>query len=91
MTNQTIIDALERVYEHGLDVGHAREHVTKDSVMTDCLTKIKKIIEEEMPDERVASMVLGCPYCKRNFAVDEEEYNVALREVRANLNKVMGE
>jgi hypothetical protein len=44
-----------------------------------------RTICEKLPEKRTATMVLGCPYCKRNFPIIEEEYNQALTEVETIL------
>ena len=52
------------------------------------LDQLYQLLESCKPEERVATMVIGCPYCHRNFPTNEEEYNVGVNEYHSNIRKL---
>lgn len=74
----TFDERLDKIIDHAYNAGVSAKEAVKH--------QIKDAIRECEPEERTASLVIGCPYCECNFPIIEEEYNAGIAEYSKNLN-----
>lgn len=90
---EDILDTVaQRGYAHNDEVtkGFKIKDGGLEFVKSQAAQQILDLCLECAPEERTASMVMGCPYCKRSFPVIEEEYNKAITEVNERLKEALG-
>lgn len=90
--NEPVLDKeLEKILQNEFGSGTENGVYVDDFVGTVAQIKstIKEALLSEVPEERVASLVVNCPYCKRNFPMNEEEYNQALQECKEVIERIM--